>query len=168
MNKLIRKSLSVAAVSLFSASAFSQGYIGGSVGQTDYSSDFDTATSIELKGGYKFNENFGLELAYVDLGEADFEDINGNVSVDGFKASVVGFIPVAETVSLYGKVGLYTWDADFETSLGSASDDDSDIAYGIGAAWGVADNLDVNFGYDIYDFEDDEATNINLGLTYKF
>lgn len=165
MKKLIKNSLSIAAISLASASAFSEMYIGGSVGQTDYASGIDTATSFEVKGGFKFNEYVGLEAAYVDLGDGDFEaPFTGSVSTDGFKASVVGFLPVAETVDLYGKVGLYLWDADFD----GGGDDDSDISYGIGAAWGVADNLKVNLGYDIYDFEGDEANNVNLGLTYSF
>lgn len=164
MKKLIKNSVSVAVISLLSASAISETYFGASVGQTDYTSGIDTATSLELKGGFKFNEYFGLEAAYVDLGDGDFEVSPGNMNIDGFKASVVGFLPVGETVDLYGKIGLYTWDAD----VGGIGDDDSDISYGVGVAWGVADNLDVNLGYDIYDFELDEASNVNLGLTYSF
>lgn len=167
MKKLIKQSLTVAAISLASASAFSEVYIGASVGQTDYASDIDKGTSLELKGGFKFNDFVGLEAAYVDLGDGDWEDFgfSGSLSVDGLKASVVGFIPVAETVNLYGKVGMFMWDLDDGDGY---TDDDNDIAYGIGVAWGVADQLDVNLGYDIYDFEEDEVTNVNLGLTYSF
>lgn len=163
MKKLIKNSLSIAAISLASASAFSQVYIGGSVGETDYDVEVDNGTSIELKGGYKFNENFGLEAAYIDLGDGDLEipGSSGSLEVDGFKFSVVGFIPVAETVDVYGKLGVYTWDS-------NAGIDGSDISYGIGVAWGVADNLKVNLGYDMYELDELDADNFNLGLTYSF
>lgn len=160
MKKLIKNSLSIAAISLASASAFSEVYIGGSVGQTDYdSSAIDDGTSFELKGGYKFNEYFGLEGSYLDLGDGDISG-GGSVSVDGFKAAVVGSIPVAETVDIYGKVGLYSWDSD--------GNDGNDINYGVGVAWGVADNVKVNLGYDMYELDEADVNNVNLGLTYSF
>ncbi len=165
MKKLIRNSLSVAVVSLLSASAFSEMYIGASVGQTDHDLDgLDKGTSVELKGGYKFNEYVGVEGSYLDLGDADVSGGSGSVSVDGFKVAVVGFIPVAETVDIYGKLGLYSWDADYP----AGSDDGSDINYGVGVAWGVADNVKVNLGYDIYELDEEDANNVNLGLTYSF
>ena len=70
---------------LAASQASAQGfYIGGSVGQSNFDDsnaipDLITSGNVDSKdtgykifGGYQFNQHFGLELAWVDLGKASY------------------------------------------------------------------------------------------------
>jgi OOP family OmpA-OmpF porin len=80
----------VAAAFAFSGAAFGQGYIGGSIGQSDFKLDcagLDTCdtkdTGYKLFGGYMFMPYFGVEAAYVDFGKATATVSNVPVIIAG-------------------------------------------------------------------------------------
>lgn len=84
--------------------------------------------------GLRFGKYFGIEAGYIDLGEASdgfpyqipmieslagfpprpLEDrqIDIETRIDGFQGYLVGFLPINDTVELFGKVGLLAWDQD--------------------------------------------------------
>ena len=191
MKNVIKNTLVAGLVLVLSFPVLAQFYVGGNVGQADFEDMDDNPMSFELISGYQFNDYFALQISYLDLGEAEetgsFEDIDFGfgLAVDGINFTAVGAIPISETVSLYGKLGYFMWDAtgtirldDFSTS---GSTDGNDISYGLGVKWAVAENLFVNLGFDRYEIEvssedseegDSESDftidNINLGLTYRF
>jgi OmpA-OmpF porin, OOP family len=67
MKNLILASAVLAALA-FSGMAFGQGYVGGSIGQSDFKAECDAGFTCDTKdtgykifGGYMFSPNFGVE-----------------------------------------------------------------------------------------------------------
>ncbi|MEM1434273.1 MAG: outer membrane beta-barrel protein [Pseudomonadota bacterium] len=103
----------------------------------------DSDTGWKIFGGLNFNAYVGVEVFYVNLGEAlqslavdasalisvgnepsGSVDAKAEAEVDAFGAAVVGRLPLSEPFSLFGKVGMTAWDADLNISAsfsGSAS-----------------------------------------------
>ena len=89
---------------------------GASVGSTKIEID-DSTSGIEFSGSdvgwkvfgrYMFNDNWGIEAGYVDLGKPDdtIMGVDIEVKADGFDGSLVGAVPVSDTVELFGKTGV--------------------------------------------------------------
>jgi OOP family OmpA-OmpF porin len=181
-------------------------YLGGSVGLTKLDSGNtaqDTANSIVALGfssaqvtvdesskgfkvfaGYQFNRHLAVEGFYSDLGSFDVSiattgpatSIAGDVSVKGFGADLVGIYPASETVSIFGKVGVFSWDSD--TSLrgtggaaagqsASASESGSDAKFGLGADWKLGKNVRLRTEWEYYNF-DTAVSMLSIGLLYRF
>lgn len=87
------------------------GYIGLNAGRSNFSGscgalalrcdDHDTLGKIYL-GGY-FHPNFGAELGYADLGDAD--RAGGRTSAQGLYFALVGRAPLGQNFSAFGKLG---------------------------------------------------------------
>ncbi len=76
LKRLLAASAVTAALA-FSAAASAQGYLGTSIGQSDFDLDCTGLTSCDTKdtgwkvfGGHMFTPNLGIEGAYVDFGKA--------------------------------------------------------------------------------------------------
>lgn len=147
----------------------------GNASAEDDDSGFDgDDTGFKLFGGYSFNDNFAIEVAYFDGGAPDdtFDDINVELEVTGFNASAVGRLPVSETVSLFGKIGFASYDLEATARLGglSASVDDSgsDLSYGVGAAVSFAERFEVRVEWEAIDVEDGSFSFLSVGGLYRF
>ena len=159
---------------LFSTNSYSQGYVGLSVGQGDIDSDlsdFDDPTSITIMGGYRVHNNFAVEFAYVDLGEAEDDEAPvWTLEGDGFNFSAVGILPVSNSIDLFAKAGLFMWDVTLdEDGTGEiASDDGTDFSYGVGVTGKVAGNFGLTLEYQVYDLDGDDYKNLSVGVRYLF
>ena len=91
--------------------AFSQGYIGASLGQSDVGSEFDEDIAYSILGGYRFNKFFALEGSYIDYGDHE-DDIPPiwTISGDALDIAVLGILPITDKFELFAKVGFATWD----------------------------------------------------------
>ena len=160
-------------------------YIGASVGRTEL--DLSGAEEAELAtlgasvsddddvgwkafAGWRAHENFAFEAFYVDLGEATITD--GVTSVtsesDSFGFSALGIVPVADNFELFGKVGFHAWDSDFRATTGvSASSDDTDLMYGVGATY-TFDQVSFRAEYEIYELDDADIDLFSAGATFNF
>jgi hypothetical protein len=176
----------IAAVILASASmpalAADNGfYIGAAVGQGGVKADevdlgaladdFDgDDTGFKVIAGFRPIEWFAVELNYVDLGTAEdtVGGVNVNVDTTGIDAFGVVFLPIP-VVDLFAKVGVINWDQDASVSgLGSASDDGTDLAYGVGVGVGFG-SFGARLEYERFEIEDaDTVDMISLGLTWTF
>ncbi len=148
------------------------GYIGASIGQTDVDvPGFDDANSFALSGGYRVNQNFAIEVSYIDLGESE-DDIAPvwTVDVDGINFSAVGIFPASEQVELFGKVGMYKWDISVsEAGFGEFySEDGTDLSYGFGASVNLTKQFSLVFEYQKFDVDDEDFSNISLGARVNF
>ena len=130
----------------------------------------DKASAFKLFGGYSFNEYIAVELSYIDMGEVDanssssgtfFDSADNPVDGDLFataRASVDAFTldanlsyPVASFAALFVKAGVYSADAELESSAGgsittesineSRTDSSSGLHVGIGANFRVTDAI---------------------------
>lgn len=145
-------------------------YAGAGVGQAEYEGLSDEPTSMKLFVGYSFNPNAAVEFAYVDSGEAKEDTFLGDfkASADGFEVSAVGLLPVNNTVSFLGRLGLFNWDADFELAGASASDSGTDLTYGFGVQLDLNKGVAIRAEYQIYDVDGDDVDNIGLSALFRF
>ncbi|SEL95436.1 outer membrane beta-barrel protein [Halomonas daqiaonensis] len=153
--------------------AFNQTLAGaGLTADLEYNSSFsndDSEATFGVGGGYQFNKNFSLELAYRDLGEASYQnsfEVTGteasgtgerkvSYESDAFILRGVGLLPVTERLSLEALLGVAYVDTDYSESevvngegrlnstdtRDSESDSDFTAAYGVGASFAFNDTL---------------------------
>lgn len=183
-------SIAVLLAGLLSASAFAADngfYIGAGVGGAKYdlgAGDLglttgnvdDTDTGYKIFGGYNFNKNIGLELAYVDLGDVSFNGtvgataVNGGGDTQGFNISAVFTAPINDRFSIFGKVGAFAWDADFNANSAAVratgSGSGTDFSAGLGAAYHLNRNVSLRTEYECFD--DVDASLWTVGVAYKF
>lgn len=130
-------------------------YIGGSVGQsaqTDtcfFGASCDgTDTAYRAFAGYQFNRYLALELGYGDLGTASISTagITQSFGVKAYDVVVLGILPVAERLDVYGKFGAYRATTDFSSNfpgVPNQSVDNNGPVYGVGVQYDVTGNLGV-------------------------
>lgn len=146
-------------------------------------SDSDTALGINL--GYHFNQTWGLELGYMDLGEYEaninrsspdprVRIVNPNqqltASFTALYFAGTATIPLGDKFSLTARLGLASIEAEFDASAATVSADSVDESAAMG---GISLNYDFNdkFGaqlrYDLFEIDGtpDAAT---IGLNYRF
>jgi OOP family OmpA-OmpF porin len=169
-------------------------YVGGSLGQSSFDKDIvrelitsgrvDTSdTGFKVFGGYQFNGNVGLELAYVDLGKASYSGsyvdngqtvivTGGKVEVTGVNLSAIGALPVAPNFDLFGKIGLLLWeDKASDVSGGipfSDKIDGTDLSFGFGASWHLTRNVRLRVEWERFRVDDTDADLFSVGAVYKF
>jgi hypothetical protein len=176
--------LVTAAFGLVAAPAFAADngiYLGASVGQSGVSFEdtiegedieFDTdSTGYKAILGWRFLDWLAVEANYVDLGSGDDRVAGTEIETDvnGVSLAAVGFLPVGP-VDLFARVGVIDWKADVTApDLGfDASDDGTDLAYGVGAQFRVW-SLGVRAEYERYDISDaDTVDMVSLGVTWTF
>jgi OOP family OmpA-OmpF porin len=157
-------------------------YMGAGFGTTKISDDGfddvdfdDSDTGFKIFGGYSFNQNFAIEATYFDLGEASGSfgvGDNFDVGISGFGVSAVGVLPVSETFSLFGKLGYASYDIDAHVDIagvgsGSASDSQSDLTFGAGAALSFG-QFEARAEFEAINVDGGDANMISLGGLYRF
>ena len=155
-------------------------YIGGSYGVTNidvdtsgtgFSADGDDS-GFKIFGGFQFSKHWGAEVGYFDAGNASVTGPLGNLelNVTGLTLAATGTLPLNESFSLLGKVGLWMWDTDCTGSicLSSASDSDTDLYYGIGARYNFNKNWGVQVEWEQFETSEDSVTLTSIGVRYKF
>jgi OOP family OmpA-OmpF porin len=175
------------AVSQASAQGF---YIGGSVGESDADEgnaipDLITSGPVDGKdsgmkffGGYQFNQNLAVELAYVDLGKATYSGTfggspvtGGSVKTSGLNASVVGTLPLNPSFSLFAKAGMFSWEAKARDVTGgtpfSGKEDGADLSFGFGGAYNLTKNFSLRAEWEQFEAID-KISLLSVGVAYKF
>lgn len=152
--------------------------------------DFDGSdTAFKLLGGYQFMKYFGVELEYIDAGDADdtwrgqvegFDtEVRNVIGLSGFNASAVGILPLGDQFNVFGKLGFIIWDADLEETISvdelkysetfRDSDSGTDFSWGIGASWYFLENFGVRVEYQAFEIEDvDTADLISGSVVWRF
>ncbi len=180
------KSILVFASVLLISSAMAEGTgwnVGASVGASelrDESGDCDGTLSCDtsdvgykVSAGYSFMPNFAIEMAYVDLGEANFDYGLGDTasfSDTGFAAYGIGIYPV-DDFSLYAKVGFSNLKTKVSvvsaTSVppvsGSISSTNTNFAWGIGAGYNFTRNISAALEWERFQAEFSPIDTLDLG-----
>lgn len=165
-------------------------YLGASFGQSDIDSSIASAlitsgpvdgkdSGSKIFGGYRFGRNFALELAHVDLGKASYSGdffgtpvTGGKVKVSGFNTSAVGIVPVSDALELFGKAGLYAWEAKASDLTGgvpfAAKTDDVTLSLGFGATYHFTRNVAARLEWEHFDLDPDKASMLSAGIVVKF
>jgi hypothetical protein len=202
MQKFYKAGTAGAIASLFvlgSAPADAEFYAGGSIGEGTVEAsdsiegeDFDfesSDTALKVFGGYMFNDYFGIEVAYLDMGALDddlrfdggeFGELRAGVDADltGFSGQLVGQYPIGP-VDLFAKVGMVMYDIDGDLDIvdvdtgerlfsESVSEDGNELIYGVGARYNFG-QIGARIEYEAIDADDiDDAYMWSIGIEYSF
>jgi OOP family OmpA-OmpF porin len=113
----------------------------------------DTETTYTVRGGYKFNPYFAVEIGYYDLGKYAFHgratgttlDIDGEAKAKSVGASLVGILPL-NAFDLYGRIGYARSELKVNASATLAptpvnqKEKQNEATYGVGGHWNLAPN----------------------------
>ena len=146
----------VAAGSAMAAGNDVGGYVGLGLGRADWkagSIDGITGdshgTATKLFGGYNFSPNLGLELGYADLGK-----FGGNGSGDARAHSTsldgIGRLPLNDTWSLIGRLGLADTRVRATTVGAEASDGGTGLHAGLGLQYQLTPNAGIRAEWERY------------------
>ena len=164
-------------------------YVGAGLGQSSVKidivegADFDaSSTAFKLLGGYQFFKYMGVELEYIDAGDADdswtfdsgtfTEQLKATIGFSGFNTSAVGILPIGEKFNLFAKLGFIYWDAvlklryTYSDIKGSVverehdSDSGTDFSWGIGGTFKITPNLGVRAEYQDFDIQDTSRSDL--------
>jgi OOP family OmpA-OmpF porin len=173
--KILLVVLSVAGMFVATSSIAGEGYIGVSAGIMNIEDDSagtgfsDTPISLKVFGGYEFNENIALDVAYfgtVQDAEDDMFGIPVEISLDGFTVRAVGAYPTSDNFSILGSVGY--WDGDAEASvLGiSATAGEDGLTLGVGGKYRL-ESMSIRGEFEWFD-SDDTIWMILVGVQINF
>ncbi|MEO0574241.1 MAG: porin family protein [Pseudomonadota bacterium] len=129
----------------------------------------DTAT--EIFGGFTFDlplVNISAELGYVDFGQPEVDIAGQELTLDTTGLNAWGIVALdAGLIDIYGKLGVIAWEVDASLNGLDASDDGTDLAYGVGASFGLGP-LEVRGEYEVYDLDDTDLSMLSVGVLYRF
>ena len=163
------------------ASADSGLYLGAGIGSASLAEDFDgfdvddDTESYRILGGLQLGDALGIEAGYMNFG--DFEeriDLGGSTAVtrltaDGWTLGGTLSMPLSDAVSLFGRGGIFVWDADVEVNgVRAAVDDDSNPYYGGGAKVSFTPNFSLVGDWTRYELDDVDTDVLSLGFEYRF
>ncbi len=153
-------------------------YIGGSLNRL--SADFedindvsfdDSDNALGAKIGYMFNNRFGLEAGYLDLGnysaDGPRQGIDINIDADGFYGAGVLNVELSDRWDLYGKLGAFVVDSD--TDLTDFEESSTELFGAVGVQYDVGPvDLFGEFSKIDTDVEGLTIDIITFGLNYHF
>lgn len=115
--------------------------------------------AVKVFGGYRFNENLGVEAGYAALGKFSESVTVGGVSVkqDGKARSIFGVatarLPLGDSFALHGRLGLSSGKVS-GTNLLPASDNlvgsKTSVLFGVGGEYRPKPNVALTVNYDSY------------------
>ena len=161
--KILLSVLGVAGIFAATPSIAGEAYIGASAGIMNLESDIgggvdfsDSPISGKVFGGYEFNDNFAVDVAYFSTIDDASDDVLGipiDLSLDGFTIRAVGAYPTSDKFSLLGSVGY--WDGEAEASAFGISESASDdgITLGVGGKYRFG-SASIRGEFEWFDSED--------------
>lgn len=189
MNNAVSKSALAVFLSTFAfvpmaANADSGMYIGGSVGGATVEAEFgDTGipgfptsldeddTAFKVFAGYTFDLpaiDLAVEAGYIDFGGSDIDVLGQNVKLEPTGINLWGIAGVdAGPIDLFAKLGYIAWDLELSALGNSASEDGSDLGYGLGLSFGLG-AIKVRGEYEVYDLDDADVSMLSVGLVFQF
>jgi hypothetical protein len=172
--------LALFATALPASAQNSRFYAGASAGLTDGSgcSGFagvgllscdDQDIGMKLFGGMAFTRNLAAEIGWVDLGTLDATGPGGSarISVDGFQAAGLGIVPLSPEFGVFGKFGLYLWDAN-ASGPGATSGNGTDFMFGAGVMWSIAPRVDLRGEWERFNTDEVNINLYSVGVQYRF
>ncbi|RFA29037.1 hypothetical protein CAI21_11370 [Alkalilimnicola ehrlichii] len=126
----------------------------------------DDRLSVKVFGGIEISRILGLELGYVNFGEAE-GDVT-SLNADGWTVAGILALPITENFAPYGKFGRLHWDADVSAGPISRSDSGEDNFYGVGARFALSEQLDLRIEYERFDLADTDLDMASANLQIRF
>lgn len=156
MNNLIRSvlfaSVFLSSQALYAAELYFDGGLGNADVEFGNTDDSDIYMRIGIGG--ELSDTLSIEGGYWDLGEP------ANVSVDGIYGNLKASMPLEGDIRLFGKVGLYMWDAGFS--------DGNDLFFGGGVSFGKIGPGTLSAEIILMDLDEADATTIGAAYSIPF
>jgi OOP family OmpA-OmpF porin len=164
---MIKKIFAAAALAALAASAQAAQpgsvYAGVDAGLTK-GDDMSSKASYGAFLGYNLSQNFALETGYRRLWSGTEQGMDGRI--DQFAVSLLGSVPVADNLSLYGRLGYNRLEAKVDAgALGSYKDKTSRALLGVGFKYDVDQHYSLRMEVQR---PASGTTNLSLGLGYAF
>ncbi|NDU89977.1 MAG: porin family protein [Ferrovum sp.] len=153
------KKIALTLATLLSSSAYAQGlYVGGTVGEAQTlnasnqaawnNSSYNPAFGALI--GYQFNRYFGVEGAYTEAGKFGNNTVSGKTDVATLEG--VGYLPLSNLLSLYGKLGVGSATSQSVNSAAPGYSGATRISstYGLGLQFRINALFSARIGYDYY------------------
>ena len=152
----------------------------------------DIRTAWQTYVTYQFHPKWGIELAYVDLGEATIsftgiEDDIGDIldgigdnhprSAQGVKLAATYRFELNKNLQLQGKLGVFNWQTNYtfsgkkvtgELVKRDVSLSGSDISFGLGLVHKLSNNISAHLDWDFYSIDREVVNMFSFGVSYLF
>lgn len=168
------------------AARFASSFAAMGVTATQTGSD-DSDIGYKVYGGYQMNEYLAIEGGYVQFNNFTAQGTGNTVATGGlyqtldsnaWQLAVVGKLPLTESFSVFGKLGMNHWKATTKTIVRDVSTTDFtrtqtldrgyDAYYGVGASYDLTDNVAVRGEYERYDVGGPKIDFISAGMAVMF
>ena len=178
LNAIIAASIIAAPFEVFASSEV-DAYLGIGYGVSEFSAegipDFNPSGLVVRFGGI-FNRYFAIEGRFGVGLEEDTQNINGveaSVELDSLMGAYgVGHINFGKSSSVYGLIGVSRVEGTVKVPTipgATASDDESDLSFGIGVDVGITKSISLNIEYVSYVNKTDfDLSAIGLGAVIRF
>lgn len=156
-------------------------YVGASIGNARLDDDFDSflidsdTNAYRIFGGLQFSDTFGIEAGYLDFGDfSESVDLGGllsrtDISGDGWTLGGTLGLPVSENLTLFGKGGIFFWDADIRVDGFSIdTPGDENPYWGGGLKLDLGENFSLTGDWTVYELDELDTDVISLGINYRF
>lgn len=140
-------------------------------GEFDDNNDF-----LELKVGGFFTPHLAVEGSATFFGSYGGDVASADVK--GYGVSLIGRLPMSETWGIYAKGGLFFWDTDIDTAVGSYDADGNDPFFGVGTDFRLTPNLNLIAEYNRYAIDtrvedlpgvdDTDLDTLQVGIRWHF
>ena len=112
---------------------FTGPYIGAAIGDTD----LDTA--IRVFGGGQITNIFGIEGQVASYGSKTYQQGLYTYKDSAWAAGIYGTatMPVVQSLSVFGKVGVHYFRMKHDAPVGSSQDSSAELGIGVGVKWQV-------------------------------
>lgn len=194
--------LSIIALTLLGAASSSVAQYSGFYGEGFYGSgsteftfftdlsDFDSDNDFfGITVGRIFNDNFAVEISYVDLGDSEsviadpaIATLDASIDAKALSVSAVGSYPLGRSFNIFGLLGFNQWDLDATVTDNSLSpavsltgdDRGTGINYGVGLQYRITPRYAVKLLYQVYElntelFADDvEIGGVTIAFRFNY
>ncbi len=136
--------------------------LGSSTIEVDsFETDLDD-TQIALFLGRQLNQYFATEVGFTSMGDVFNGEATQKADLTGIETSALGFIPMSSNVSVYGRLGYWSWDSDFASG--------QDLFYGAGVEYSPNQRVQVRLEAKQYQIDGSVAdlNLINGSIGYRF
>ena len=145
----------------------------------------DSDTGYRAYLGYRFLKFFALEADIVELGEFSYDAVSdgsgllwaagpvtATAEAEGYRLSALGILPVGKNFSIFGKFGIFAWDADTVVTDGSGtisnSADGEDEFFGAGVAYDLPGPLSLRLEYELLSLDTVDVDTLSVGAAFRF
>lgn len=122
--------------------------------------------SWKAMAGAKLNSVLAVEGQYIDFGAANRS--TDRIQATGWTADVVVDLMKNTSITPYAKVGVLFWNTDNRFNNISRSEDGTNLTFGLGARFMLADHLALRTEYERFMMDHTDIDNFSAALQFNF